>query len=71
MKKKNKSINKTFDAGIHVAGGAVAGAGVSTVIGGMGLAVGGTAIGIGMLPVAAAGSVVGLAIYGAKKAIEK
>lgn len=38
MKKKNKSINKTFDAGIHVA---------------------------------AAGSVVGLAVYGAKKAIGK
>lgn len=51
MKKKNKPVDKTVDAGIH--------------------AVGGTAIGIGMLPVAAVGSVVGLAIYGVKKAIEK
>lgn len=71
MKNKSKQIDKTFDAGIHVAGGAAAGAGVSAMVGGMGLAVGGTAIGIGMLPVAAAGSLVGLAIYGAKKAIEK
>jgi hypothetical protein len=71
MKKKNKQFDKTFDAGIHAAGGAVAGASVSAMVGGMGLAVGGTAIGIGMLPVTAAGCVVGLAIYGVKKAIEK
>ena len=71
MKKKNKSIDKTFDAGIHAVGGAAAGASVSTVVGGMGLAVGGTAVGIGMLPVTAAGAIVGLAVYGMKKAVEK
>ena len=36
----------------------------------MGLAVGGTAISIGAAPVIAAGAVVGLAIYGTKKALE-
>ena len=71
MKKKSKSIDKSFDAGIHVAGGAVTGAGISAMVGGMGLAVGGTAVGIGMLPVTAAGAIVGLAAYGMKKAIEK
>jgi len=44
--------------------GAGAGAGVSAVLGGMGLAVGGTAVGITMAPVAAVGAVVGLAGYG-------
>ena len=71
MRKKNKYSNKSVDIGIHAAGGAAAGASVSAMLGGMGLAVGGTAIGIGMLPVAALGSVAGLAVYGVKKAIEK
>ena len=71
MKKKNKYTNKSVDAGIHAAGGAAAGASVSAMVGGMGLAVGGTAVGIGMLPVTAAGAVVGLAVYGMKKAVEK
>jgi hypothetical protein len=52
-------------------GGAVAGASLSSAIGGMGLAVGGTAVSIGMAPVAAAGAVVGLALYGVKKAFFK
>ncbi len=50
--------------------GAAVGAGASTVVGGMGLLVAGTGVGIGMTPVAAAGAVVGTAVYGAKKAIE-
>ena len=50
-----------------VAGGAAVGAGVSAVVGGMGLAVGGTAVAIGMAPVAAAGAVLGLALYGLNK----
>ena len=48
-------------------GGAVAGASLSGAIGGMGLTVAGTGVAIGMAPVAA-GAVVGLALYGLKKA---
>jgi hypothetical protein len=44
--------------------GAGAGAGVSALVGGMGLAVGGTAVAVTMAPVAAVGAVVGLAGYG-------
>jgi hypothetical protein len=50
-----------------VAGGAVAGAGVSAVVGGMGLAVGGTAVALGAAPVIVAGATVGLAAYGLSK----
>ena len=46
-----------------VVGGAAAGAVVSNLLGGMGLAVRGTAVGIGMLRMAALGAVVGLAFY--------
>lgn len=52
------------------ASGAAAGAGFSSMVGRMGLAVGGTAVGIGIAPVAAAGTVIGLAAYGLKKAIK-
>ncbi len=58
------------EAGLYAAGGALAGAGVSATIGGMGLAAMGTAVGIGMAPVAAAGAVVGLAIFGLTRAIQ-
>ncbi len=47
--------------------GAGVGAGVSATIGGMGLAVAGGAVGVTMAPVAAAGAVVGLAVYGLHK----
>jgi hypothetical protein len=50
-----------------VTGGAIAGAGVSAVVGGMGLAVGGTAVAIGTAPVIIAGASVGLAVYGLAK----
>jgi len=56
------------EVGMFAAGGAAAGAGTSATLGGMGLAVGGTAIGIGMTPVVVAGTVVGLAAFGLKKA---
>lgn len=36
--------NELADAAVYAAGGAAAGAGVSSVVGGMGLAVGGTAV---------------------------
>jgi hypothetical protein len=70
MSKKKDSDDKAVDAGLHAAGGAALGAGVYGVVGGIGLAVGGAAVGIGMLPLAAAGAVVGLAFYGIKKAVE-
>jgi hypothetical protein len=55
----------------YAAGGAIAGAGVAATVGGMGLAVGGTAIGIGAAPVVVAGTIAGLAVSGAKKAIDE
>lgn len=67
----SKSNNNADEAAGYAAGGAVAGAGLSAWLGGMGLAVGGTAIGIGMAPVIAAGAVVGLAAYGVKKALDE
>jgi hypothetical protein len=51
------------DAAVSMGVGAAVGAGTSSLLGGMGLAVGGTAVGIGMAPVAAAGAVVGTAAY--------
>ena len=50
-----------------VVAGAGVGAGVSATLGGMGLAVAGTAVGVTMAPVAGAGAVVGLAVYGLHK----
>lgn len=67
---QQQSEDNLKEAAGFAAGGAAAGAGVSTLLGGMGLAVGGTAIGIGMAPVVAAGAVVGLAIFGATKALK-
>lgn len=66
---KQESEDNLKEAAAFAAGGAVAGAGAGTLLGGMGLAVGGTAIGIGMAPVVAAGAVVGLAAFGIKKAL--
>ncbi|NMG09661.1 DnaJ domain-containing protein [Brasilonema sp. UFV-L1] len=52
-----------------IAGGSIAGAGVSATVGGMGLAGGFGAVGIGTVPVVGAGAVVGAAAYGALKGI--
>ncbi|WP_375496451.1 PspA/IM30 family protein, partial [uncultured Nostoc sp.] len=52
-----------------IAGGTIAGVGVSTTIGRMGLAGGFGAVGIGTTPVVGAGAVAGAAAYGAFKAI--
>lgn len=57
-----------LDAATAAGVGAATGAGVSLLLGGMGLAVGGTAIAIGLPVVAGAGAIVGLAGYGLKKA---
>lgn len=51
--------------------GAGAGASVSALVGGMGLAVGGTAVAVTMTPVAAVGAVVGIAGYGVSKLLRK
>jgi hypothetical protein len=68
MTDKNKP-EEVQEAMISVGVGTAIGASASAVVGGMGLAVGGTALGVGMAPVAAAGAVVGTAVYGTKKAI--
>lgn len=70
MSKRHRH-RKFKQAASCIAGGAVAGAGVSSYLGGMGLAVGGTAISIGAAPVVAAGAIVGLAGFGAVKAFQK
>ncbi len=70
MMDKNKP-EEVQEAMISVGVGTAIGASASAVVGGMGLAVGGTALGVGMAPVAAAGAVVGTAVYGTKKAIEE
>jgi hypothetical protein len=61
---KNSGTSTAF-----IAGGIVAGAGVSTAFGGMGLAGGFGAVGIGTVPVVCAGAVASAAAYGAFKAI--
>ena len=66
MKNEKYPIDKVAGADIHAA----AGAGVVAVVGNIGLAVAGGAIGIDMLPVEAASAIAGLAIFGAKKAVE-
>jgi len=70
MAKNSNSDNLKF-ASACLASGAALGAGVSSYLGGMGLAVGGTAVGIGATPVVVAGAVVGLATFGAVKAFQK
>ena len=55
-------------AAIAAGTGAAVGVGTSATLGGMGLVGSGVALSVGMLPVAAAGSVVGLAGYGVYKA---
>jgi len=64
----SSKIENAKELGAYVAGGAAAGAGVSHVVGGMGLAVAGTGVGIGLGTVAVASVVVGVAAYGVKKA---
>lgn len=54
-----------------LAAGAAGGAGVSAVVGGMGLAVGGTAVAVTMAPVAVAGAVVGLGAYGLNRLLDQ
>jgi len=64
---KNDSEDKTEAIG-YVAGGIAAGVGVYGAVGNMGLVALGGGIAVGAAPVVAAGAVVGLAVYGFKKA---
>ncbi|MEG5051671.1 MULTISPECIES: hypothetical protein [unclassified Microcoleus] len=66
-KHKDDSEDKAEVVG-YVAGGLAAGAGVAGVVGNMGLVAAGGGIAITAAPVVAAGAVVGLAVYGLKKA---
>ena len=52
---------------VATVGGAAVGAGVSAVVGTVGVAIGGTAVAVGMAPVAAVGAVFGLGAYGLRK----
>lgn len=69
MFQKKQSKLKEFAA--FAGGGAAAGAIAANVVGRIGLAAMGGAIGIGSTPVVIAGTVVGLAAYGVKKALDK
>ena len=64
---ENSDINALFP----IATGAVIGAGVSSMIGGMGLTATGTAIGIGSTTLSLAGGIAGLGVYGAFKLLDK
>jgi hypothetical protein len=55
------------EAASFAAGGSILGAGIASVVGNMGLAGAFGGIAIGATPVIAAGSVVGMAVYGIKK----
>jgi WD40 repeat protein len=61
----------TGTGAVFIAGGAYAGASISTAIGGMGLGIAGTAVGIGTAPVVGAGAIAGSAAYGAFHAIHQ
>ena len=63
----NNKNKERLEAVIFAGSGLIAGASVSTAVGGIGLAVAEIAIGVGLIPLAAAGAVVGLAVYGLTK----
>jgi hypothetical protein len=68
--KQNNRVRRLGEAAAFVGVGSASGAVVASVAGGMGLAVGGTAVAITAAPVVIAGSIVGLAAYGLKKAVQ-
>jgi len=70
-KDKANDVGKGTGATKHAIGGAVVGAATSQVVGRMGLAAMGTAVGVGALPMAIAGAVLGLAIFGLKEALSE
>jgi WD40 repeat protein len=62
-------VNKSIPRTAFVLGGTLGGAGISSVVGGMGVAGGFGAVGISTIPMMAAGAIVGTATYGAFKTI--
>ncbi|UKO99287.1 hypothetical protein [Nostoc sp. UHCC 0870] len=64
---KNSKEDDLKEASGFAVGGAAAGAGVTAMLGNMGLAGAFGGIAIGAAPVIAAGAVVGLAAYGVKR----
>ena len=63
-------MNPTSQTGAaFIAGGSIAGAGISSTVGGIGIVGGFGGVGIGVTPVVAAGAVAGAAVYGAVQAI--
>jgi uncharacterized membrane protein YebE (DUF533 family) len=64
----NHSSGNAAEVAAFAAGGGVAGAAASTLVGNMGLAVAGTAVSVGLLPIVAIGAIAGLAVYGVKQA---
>jgi hypothetical protein len=63
--------NSDVTALFPVATGAAMGAGISNIIGGMGLTAAGTAIGVGATTLTLAGGIAGLGVYGAFKLLGK
>ncbi|WP_413161733.1 hypothetical protein ACL6C3_23905 [Capilliphycus salinus ALCB114379] len=63
--------NTDSDVIFPIATGAIIGAGMFGIVGGMGLGVAGTAVSIGGATMGVAGAVVGLGVYGAFKMVEK
>jgi WD40 repeat protein len=61
--------NQSKSGTVFIATGATAGAGVSTTVGGMGLAGSFGAIGVGAVPVIGAGAILGAATYGGMQAL--
>lgn len=61
--------NSSRSGTVFIAAGATVGAGVSTTVGGMGLAGSFGAIGVGAAPVVSAGAILGVAVYGATQAL--
>jgi WD40 repeat protein len=61
--------NSSRSGTVFIATGATVGAGVSTTVGGMGLAGSFGAIGVGAAPIVGAGAILGAAVYGATQAL--
>ncbi len=66
----SKKSNSSTEAAGYAGTGAILGAGVSAIVGNMGLAGAFGGIAVGAAPVIAAGSIIGLAAFGIKKAFK-
>jgi uncharacterized transporter YbjL len=68
--KHNNRVRRLGEVAAFAGVGSASGAVVASMVGGMGLAIGGTAVAITAAPVVVAGSIVGLAAYGLRKAMQ-